>query len=473
MTEDSQWTSPYSIQIAEIQITDADESRIGPFPVLTIRTEEIAEDDLRLRARGWIGAHVRATVPWPTKPQIVYFNDRELFILPFKDEQLPSVFVRERRNSEDRGDILRFLSTWSWVEQHGIQVETWTGGSHMSRVRGRGGGVVTDSPLDFDYWPLDLGAEAKIALAFFREGLSLDHGAYSFLSFFKVINLIEKGNSGQRKIIELHLPSVEDFSAKERLAELGSHPDGQKLSDYMLNSGRHAVAHANLSNAYSVDPDQPEHDFRLRKDLPIIRDIARLVIRSHFNIPTKNDIWKSNTHYISGVIWSIGYSVYHKIIREKCVGRRSVRLPNIVDFRVRGKPQREVLRTLHLRVICVRDAIIHATLWSDDKSLMLWIYVDLVRGRLVFDPLEEQVCIDDGSSSAAEQAAEYLAFWADIVGNGRCQLVESETQYVLAESEAYLPMNWFLNYEGSRRQIGYWQDVADRRRGEENCDPVL
>ena len=119
---------------------------IGDFPDTRISVETIEVDDSRLKKIGWIGAHVRASVPWPTKPHLVKFRGFQLFLLPGEGDLLPAVFVQDRTYGDDqkRAAILRFLSIWSWIEGFGIKVETWTGGSHTFRARGQGGNVISN-----------------------------------------------------------------------------------------------------------------------------------------------------------------------------------------------------------------------------------------------------------------------------------------------------------------------------------------
>lgn len=222
--------------------------------------------------------------------------------------------------------------------------------------------------------------------------------------------------------------------------------------------------HANLDKGYVFDPDSPEDISRLIKDEPIIEELASLVIRREFGVPSRSDNWKSKTHYICGVIWWIGNTTYQKILCSDFVGRRSLQLPKIVDLLVEGKPRKQALTRLKMRVQRVKDGIAILGLSSEDGLLYLEAAIDFNSGRLVFDPMLEHFNLDDGTIRAAERAAELNEFWAEVFLNGVCQLWDSENSRLLAEANAYLPLNCFFNAEGHNKSVEAIQAEIERRR---------
>jgi hypothetical protein len=439
---------------------------LGEFPVWTISVEQIDEQDDRMQQRFWIGAHLESSVPWPTKPHAAIFEGYTLFILPHGDEYMASVFARYRDGNKNqvRETILRFCSVWSWIEQRGIFVNNWSEGSHMFRSKRHSPfRTIMDFPLEFDSWPMEPSSETRLALALYREGLSLRHAPYSFLSFFKIITILNSGNSGQRKMIKKYIPEVTEKTALERLGELGNFPDGKPIQDYIYQSGRSAVAHASTTKGNTVDPDNPVHERRLQSDLPIIKEIGRLIIVNEFGVPMKQDIWQSNTHYVQGAIWFLGKTDYERILSGNEVGRRGVNLPQYVDLRNKSKLQYNTLQNLKLTVTKVSGGIVQFHLTSGDMSMKLFLCIDFNKGRLIFDPLDEHQNLDDGTKVVAERNAEYAEFWAEVVGNGRCQIIESGTDRVIAEAQAYMPTNWYLNHEGSKADIENWRKIAAER----------
>lgn len=439
---------------------------VGDFPDTRISIDIIEATDTRLKEIGWTGAHIKSSVAWPTRPHIVHFRGFELFLLPGDSDLLPAIFVRNVSSVNDihRAAILRFLSIWSWIENRAIAVETWTSGSHPFRAKGVGAQTTFDYLLKFPFWPKNLSRNAEIAIALYREGQGLNHIPYRILSYIKIINLLEPGNNGQRKVIEKYLPKITDTQATKRLNELGSNPDGRSLPDYILQACRHAVAHANLNKGYVFDPDDPVAERRLLLDSPIIESLASLVIRRELGVPSRSDNWKSKTHFVSGAMWWIGKTVYQEILDADRFGRRSVVLPKRVHLLIDGKPQRRAFCNLQNRVEKVEDGVVYLGLSTDNGLVHFTAAIDFNVGRLIFDPMHNYQHFDDGSVLSAEYAADIQEFFSDLFRNGVCQLWEASADRLIAEADAYLPMNLFFDPEGHRSAMIKIEEIIEARR---------
>lgn len=101
---------------------------------------------------------------------------------------------------------------------------------------------------------------------------------------------------------------------------------------------------------------------------------------------------------------------------------------------------------------------------SNDGLLYFEIVIDFNTGRLIFDPLVEHMSLDDGSIEAAEKAVDINVFWGEVVSNGCCQLWDAESGQLLAEADAYMPTNWFLDHEAHQTKTDELQTIADARR---------
>jgi hypothetical protein len=123
--------------------------------------------------------------------------------------------------------------------------------------------------------------DARLALAFYRDGLSLEHTAYRFLSFFKVFNITMSSGQAQEAWLNAHLSLVSGADAKARLAALNS--SEPNIGRYLYGSGRCAVAHA--FSTPLVDPDNPEDQLRLANDLALIRELAAIFIQRELGVP--------------------------------------------------------------------------------------------------------------------------------------------------------------------------------------------
>lgn len=438
--------------------------RIGPCPESNILVEKIHEEGPHSRMRGdWTGAHVLSEVPWPNDPYLVEFENTKLYLYPEKDESLPAVFLRNDRLSiqERKALISRFLSSWSWLDDRGITVSTWTNGSHMFRS-GRYRPSIKTLHFDFEYLPSKLSERESLALAFFREGLSLDHAAYSFLSFFKVINVLHKGNAAQKRWISKNISKLKQTRAIERLKELRKDNTNLRIEKYIYEQCRNAVAHSHLDSMV-INPDDPSGEFRLKRDLPIIEELARIVIIEELKIPSREKIRSSKTRKIAGAIWMVGPDTYKKILQSNVVSRRLATLPRKINIRNRQHPQYENMKNLNLKVRCINEGVVFLEISRDDRLMVLNAGIDFRNGKAIIEPFQNQRLIDNGSIEAAELMLDWSKFSFELCCNGQFQIFEASTDLLVGEADPYFLVNMMVNVEGAKEQQSYWESQITKR----------
>ena len=125
--------------------------------------------------------------------------------------------------------------------------------------------------------------KARLAIALYREAISVRNTPYEFLGYFKIINILNSDPKVQIAWINGTLPLLGDVRAKDRISELqNSHAD---IGAYLYGSGRCAVAHA--FGTPTVDPDDPNDIFRLSADMPVARSLAEHLISNQFGLPRR------------------------------------------------------------------------------------------------------------------------------------------------------------------------------------------
>jgi hypothetical protein len=113
------------------------------------------------------------------------------------------------------------LELLSWVERHGITVDGFTGGS-LPRPLGREKtmGFSISDEFELEYLPEPVDERALLALALMREGRALNHPAYAFLSFYRVLEVALPNGKKRGTWIDDHIEIVTDPRAKEAIASL-------------------------------------------------------------------------------------------------------------------------------------------------------------------------------------------------------------------------------------------------------------
>lgn len=248
----------------------------------------------------WCDLAVTPHFSWPNTPVSVPFEGKRIVLSPPTDELAcrVSLWDPNRTTFEIGGTLLsRFLSRLSWSRRAGI-VELFVGGSNMPTRPGLLGqgryersSWATIDPPRFIYLPLASSAEADLALALYRSGVSANSAPFRFLSFFKILNIRHASGAAQENWINGHLSSIARGRAADRLRELqAQHSD---VGKYMYVQGRCAVAHANASPI--VNPDNYVERRRLEADLPLMQELAELFIEIEFGVRSESDVLRSDS----------------------------------------------------------------------------------------------------------------------------------------------------------------------------------
>jgi hypothetical protein len=440
-----------------------------------VQTGPEVED--RLRERGyWVGAHLRTGLTLPSNTTMVRFEGAEMLICPSTAELLPVIFYRTNREAlrDSQRLIQRFVSSLNWMNASfgTIQLE-WSAGSRPTRHGNRAPGIVLTHSFYQEWLPQNLGPDQRLALALYREGSSISHAGYQFLSFYKVINLKYRNGQSQKAWIASKLAMIEEDRAKKRLAKLRAElATDEAIAAYLHVSCRCAVAHASVDQP-TVDPEDPEDQARLERDLPLIRALAEHLIRTEFRIPNRADVWKKNVLALEGARLLMGQEICDRIALRELVFRSEIRLPRAVDVKVWGKPQLRAFQAMHLHTYYSDDGSVTLRLSSQGDAVTVWVVLDFAANKVHFDPLMDVQCDDDGSARAADEIADASQLQRDVFGNGMIEVWDCESCLCITQGDAYLPLNMFLDYEKSEAELHRLRELAAQRRELESSKPGL
>jgi hypothetical protein len=179
--------------------------------------------------------------------------------------------------------VHRFLSRLAWTQNAGIEELFVGAGTNNTQEPGRLGrgsygvsGWGQIDPWHYVYLPRAEDPKADLALALYREGMSINSPPFAFLSFFKVLNIVHAAGNRQMDWINANLHLINDYHSIQRLAELQQ--THLNIGNYLYVQGRCATAHANGSPI--ANPDNYTDRRRLEQDLPLIKDLAALFIET-------------------------------------------------------------------------------------------------------------------------------------------------------------------------------------------------
>lgn len=241
----------------------------------------------------WLNVGVKGGACWPTEETKITFGEHELILKPATKETEQSIHInlrsRRGRGPMDIADAMtlinRFLSILAWCDDQGIENRGGGAGNPILVAVPRELRIVGSSIAFPFYREMEKDPKARLALALYREARTINSVPFSFLSYFKILNIFwqDKYQKGKNEIIEgirKALPYIKDDLTKKIIKDLENRVED--VSEYLYKSGRCAVAHAYA--APIVDPDNAEDIQRLSQDIDIIKAIAEFLIETELKV---------------------------------------------------------------------------------------------------------------------------------------------------------------------------------------------
>jgi hypothetical protein len=280
---------------------------------------------------------------------------------------------------------------------------------------------------------------------------------------YKIINLLSSSGKQQFAWINQNLDKVWDREARKRIEIITS--AGENVAEYLYVSGRCAVAHAGIDP--TVDPENLEDSRRLRLDRPLIKNLAEIAIEQHFGIQTPHTVWKEHKYELEGFRSLFGSAFVKKMKWKKSEFRRKV--PNLPHLNLRLREREPFLPLENMSPITVSaaDGVVLLECISPSGLVALYLALDFPDEKLYFDPIHGLAGQDDGSSLAAEEAAEIQRFLAHYFANGQLE-IWIDPEHLISRCLPFIPMNVDLagTLENFRKAEEQCRSIASARREE-------
>jgi hypothetical protein len=427
--------------------------------------KDIIKDELAVRGY-WIVANVETTIAWPVVAQKVVFGGSVLWVLPLTREHCPAVTVNcpNIPNPTDAQRLMmRFLSALSWIESGGIVCSYFSAGEQprpMARQKTHGNAIRDD--FDFSYLPEPPTEKGRLALALMREGRSLNHPAYAFLSFYKVLEVALPDGRKRGAWMTTHIDLLRDGRAKEAVTKLRANAV-EDVGEHLQKSGRQAIAHA--SSHPVIDPDDPMHGRRLISELPIIGALAELAIEEELGVETLQTVWSKHLYELEGFKKYFGPELVAAISKGEHIDcTHAITLLPHIDVHLRRCNAYPSLTDMRPVSLHQTGSIATLTTHSASGWFGFRCHLDFGDERLHFDFEDDLAAVDDESAECADMHADLHRFIRDYLSNGELRLTVSRDNALLSRKEAFIPMNCFVDFDACRRIIEKWTTTAERRR---------
>lgn len=418
----------------------------------------------------WVVANLDTSISWPVASEKYVFAGDTFYLIPLTKDHYPAIAYKRQSETlpEARSKLLRFLSAVSWAESAGALVASFTGGRlPRPNYREKTYGHVITGDLGLTYLPEAQDAKQWIALGLMREGRGLNHPAYAFLSFYRVLEAAMPDGKAREKWVADNLDAIMDRGGQEALDRLRA--SGIKdVGTHLYKSGRMAIAHAKADPI--INPDDASDYDRIAGELPVMRGLAELAIERVLGIKTRSTIYREHLYELAGFKDRLGAAKVAAIKAGKLPAEgEQINLPEL-DIELRKREPYSALRRMrpiHAAQVGSRVALVYA---SADELVQFSFALDLEAERFVFDWSNDLSAADDGSAAAALHAAALARFILEYIGNGELHIYDSETRVLLSRVEAFLPVNYLADPGRLSQEIQGWTAEAARRAAEEKSD---
>lgn len=401
--------------------------------------------------QGWMSAGVASSIAWSQEDVWIEYGGHEYFLHGVKHEQgregysAPGISTpAEQGNTEEAMERLYRLSSILGFYKRGyvdITHGNWgTGIIRFGAVRDFYTEIIQGGAYGFNcnHMPVIKGDQVRKALAFLREGRRLRsaHDAYSFLSFFKVLESQMSGE--QRKAwVAKNLDRLTELRAVKRIKELRD--QGIDVNMHLFESGRCAVAHASVGKVV-VDPDIPSDRKRIAADLCIIEALANRYIKADAEVPDEMDVYAKRDRLAP---WYplMAIKALDALKAGDCV-EDAAHLGQLegatVSVSLWPHPPADQFREMTLLAIDSGNGVLRFGTLSSRGTIELAFAMDVAKGRIY--TLPEACRLRQGAELDEQDTEDLTRYLHSVLGGGT---VELRIQGIVApvDCEVYIPVN--------------------------------
>jgi len=402
----------------------------------------------KVRGRfGWLTVGVASSIAWPEDDVWIEYDGVEYLLHGARQEGehriAPCISTPADKDHVDEAlsRLYRFTSVLGFYKRGYVDITGRTWGSHMIRYSNaqstftllQGG----KRSFSCNHMPVIEDDQVRMALAFLREGRRLKHvhEAYSFLSFFKVI---ESQFQSKDRIawVEKNLDLVTEERAVERINELRG--QGVNVNQHLFESGRCAVAHASVGGNI-VDPDIPADRKRVAADLDIIAALANRYIKFDGGVPDEMDLYETRDRV----------APWHPLMTPEAVAalKAGGHVENAADLgklegatvsvRLWPDPPAKQFEAMTLLPTESGDGVVKFIALSARGTIVLAFAMDVANGRV--HTLLNEGGMRTGVEIAEEDIEDYTRYFHSVVGNRVVELIIEGAEPV--DCEVVIPVN--------------------------------
>lgn len=410
----------------------------------------------------WVVASIQADIAWTVNAENLEFRGHQFWIIPVSINHYPGLAIKRpaEMSVETAQELLmRLASAISWAKNSGILIVSITKPCIPQPAwREKTTGFSISSTLDLPDLPEPQDTNGQLALALMREGRGLNHPAYSFLSFYRVIetSLPPKRRGTWIADAIVRMTDQRGLEAADKLRVRGV----TALGTHIYEARRMAIAHATRQPI--VDPDDAATAMQLRDELPLMEALAIMAMEELLGIETSSTQFRKHLYELDGFKRHFGADFVDRVIAEQQPAEgATIDLP-ILAVGLRRKDPYTALSALRPVWAQQVGKSVRVVLRDEQDWVEMPIILNFSEDRLGLD-LSGLKLRDDGTAACATAQAEVALFTRDYFGNGQLEIRDAGTGERFSRVDAFIPVNCYLDWDGSNAIIEEWKAKASQR----------
>ncbi len=402
----------------------------------------------------WMVATIKTRISWPIRKQVIAYEDMDFILFPQSDTESAGIALRADKyglkSDEARRQIMCFCSALCWTERAAVEIIAWGGGNLPRPIHIRSGQTIVDY-LQAEHLPKVTTDEEKAALAFYREGISINNPFYAFLSLFKAISVFFSNGKQRENWIAAILGDLDDDNAKKRYAQLAS--EVSDVGKYIWDEGRNAITHSERDTY--VNPDEIDDHFRLRQDMPLMKNLAELTIEKQSAIKRTRTIWKEHLYELDGFRKLIPDEILGLIeCSEEVPAGLTIDMPEYITVLARRGSTSHPFQDVQIKALAQVKGGLLIDIATKDEIVGFRVILDFLDERLHFDPVNGMRLESNRENKKhIEYEILFLEFQCCILGNGRLEIWDQEEEVILGQSAECIPKNCYVNHEHFTKEL--------------------
>lgn len=397
---------------------------------------------------------------FPAETEELEFRGRTLYLIPGKPKSEGDKFgdlypvVAFEHSGMSVDDAFRLISSFingiAWLKREPIRAAQFGSGSRVFGLGGQDARALVDDHFELNHVPEPAEEKARLALAYYREGLTLNSVAYQCLSLFKILNINLNGK-GQIAWIDANIAEarkLDEWSTREWEQKAGLDTKKETAGEYLYVSNRCAIAHAN--NDPLIDPDDPADRQRLANDYPMVKALAEHYIATEFGVKSAQTIWREHLYELQGFADLFGVALVARVKAKEEVPLADFPAVPALSIGLMHAARYRSFEAMGAEIVDCHDGKVNVLLTTQNGLASALLVLDFAEERLDFEIFQHLAVEDDGSRAGAQAELDRLRFVDRYLLNGKLELWAGGRR--LSRRDAFLPNNIDLggthkNYE--------------------------